>query len=112
MTAPVTARSSEGQMQSMGFLYENDVGSTGEAGGAEGSRPSIGRCPLACVVQREVICQWFGANCMIISRDGSIFSPLANRCMGYNSPFVHGFLKYAELQIEVSEKPQAELPAK
>ena len=43
MTAPVTmTRSSEGQMQSMGFLYENlDVGSTGEAGGAEvQDRPS------------------------------------------------------------------------
>ena len=32
--------------------------------------------------------------------------------MGYNSPFVPGFLKYAELQIEVSEQLQAELPAK
>ena len=43
MTAPVTmTRSSEGQMQSMGFLYENlDVGSVGAAGGAEvQDRPS------------------------------------------------------------------------
>ena len=53
MTAPVTmTRSSEGQMQSMGFLYENlDVGSTGEAGVLRSKtvhRPLW--CPQVCVV--------------------------------------------------------------
>ena len=66
MTAPVTmTRSSEGQMQSMGFLYENlEVGSTGEGRGVLRSKTVLQPrlCPLACVAgTREVICQWFGA---------------------------------------------------
>ena len=52
MTAPVTmTRSSQGQMESMGFLYENlEVGSVGAAGGLRSEtahRPPW--CPPVCV---------------------------------------------------------------
>lgn len=117
MTAPVTmTRSSEGQMQSMGFLYENlDVGSTGEAGGAE-----VQDRPSATVVSTGLRGGYSAksyANGLARLQDylegREHLQPIGEPVyMGYNSPFVPGFLKYAELQIEVSEQPQAELPAK
>ena len=117
MTAPVAmTRSSEGQMQSMGFLYENlDVGSTGEAGGAE-----VQDRPSATVVSTGLRGGYSAksyANGLVRLQDylegREHLHPIGEPVyMGYNSPFVPGFLKYAELQIEVSEQPQAELPAK
>ncbi|MEC8114552.1 MAG: heme-binding protein [Planctomycetota bacterium] len=117
MTAPVTmTRSSEGQMESMGFLYANlDVGSVGAAGGAE-----VQDRPSATVVSTGLR-GGYGvksyANGLARLQEylevRRHLRPIGEPVyMGYNSPFVPGFLKYAELQIEVSKQPQAELPAK
>ena len=117
MTAPVTmTRSSEGQMESMGFLYENlDVGSVGAAGNAE-----VQDRPSATVVSTGLRGGYSAksyANGLARLQDylegRKHLQPIGEPVyMGYNSPLVPAFLKYAELQIEVSEQPQAELPAK
>ena len=117
MTAPVTmTRSTAGQMESMGFLYENlDVGSVGAAGGAE-----VQDRPSAIVVSTGLRGGYNAksyANGLTrlhnFLEERAHLQPIGEPVyMGYNSPFVPGFLKYAELQIEVSEQSQAELPAK
>ena len=117
MTAPVTmTRSTAGQMESMGFLYENlDVGSVGAAGGAE-----VQDRPSATVVSTGLR---GGYNAKSYANGLTrLHNFLEERAhlqaigepvyMGYNSPFVPGFLKYSELQIEVSGQAQTELPAK
>ena len=117
MTAPVTmTRSSQGQMESMGFLYENlEVGSVGAAGGAE-----VRDRPSATVVSTGLRGGYSAksyANGLVrlksfLQQRGNL-QPIGEPVyMGYNSPFVPGFLKYAELQIEVDAQPHTELPAK
>ena len=117
MTAPVTmTRSTQGQMESMGFLYESlEVGSVGSAGGAE-----VQDRPSATVVSTGLRGGYSAKS--YANGLARLESYLSERAflrrtsdpiyMGYNSPFVPGFLKYAELQIEVNATPQAEQPAK
>ena len=117
MTAPVTmTRSTAGQMESMGFLYENlEVGSVGTAGGAE-----VQDRPSATVVSTGLRGGYNAksyANALArlqnYLEDRAHLQPIGEPVyMGYNSPFIPGFLKYSELQIEVSGQPQTEFPAK
>ena len=120
MTAPVTmTRSSQGQMESMGFLYENlEVGSVGAAGAAGGAE--VRDRPSATVVSTGLRGGYSAKSyanglarlkSFLQQRDN--LQPIGEPVyMGYNSPFVPGFLKYAELQIEVDAQPHTELPAK
>ena len=117
MTAPVTmTRSTAGQMESMGFLYENlDVGSVGAAGGAEvQDRPSA--TVVSTGLRGGYSAQSYADGLARLRRyleKRDHLQPTGEPVyMGYNSPFVPGFLKYAELQIEVSPQDQTELPAK
>ena len=110
MTAPVTmTRSSGGQMESMGFLYENlEVGSVGTAGDTE-----VQDRPSATVVStglRGGYSKSSYANGLALLQkylqERDHLQPIGEPMyMGYNSPFVPGFLKYAELQIEVDTQP-------
>ncbi|MEL6743691.1 MAG: hypothetical protein AAFO67_08850, partial [Planctomycetota bacterium] len=113
MTAPVTmTRSSGGQMESMGFLYENlEVGSVGTAGDTEvqdrpsatvvstGLRGGYSKSSYAYGLKMVSLLQ-------ILLQERDHLQPIGEPMyMGYNSPFVPGFLKYAELQIEVDTQP-------
>ena len=117
MTAPVTmTRSSVGQMESMGFVYENlNVGSVGAAGGAEvHDRPSAN--VLSTGLRGGYSAKSYANGLALLQNyleKQEHLQPIGEPVyMGYNSPFVPEFLKYAELQIEVSEEAQTELPAK
>ena len=117
MTAPVTmTRSPQGQMESMGFLYENlEVGSVGDAGGAE-----VQDRPSATVVSTGLRGGYSAssyakglARLQSFLEERTALEPMGEPIyMGYNSPFVPGFLKYAELQIEVEPRVQSEQPAR
>ena len=117
MTAPVTmTRSSEGQMESMGFVYENlNVGSVGAAGGAEvHDRPSANvlSTGLRGGYSAKSYANGLARLQNYLEEQEHLQSTGEPVYMGYNSPLVPGFLKYAELQIEVKEAAQTELPAK
>ena len=95
MTAPVTmTRSSGGQMQSMGFLYENlEVGSVGTAGDTE-VQDRLGHCGV------HRFAWWYSkssyANGLTLLQkylqERDHLQPIGEPMyMGYNSPFVPGF---------------------
>ena len=117
MTAPVTmTRSEQGRMESMGFLYQStNVGNTGPAGAAEvldrdsATVVATGlRGGYSSKSYRQGVAR---LEAFLADRDTlkAIGDPIY---MGYNSPFVPWFLKYAELQIEVDRVDQTADPAK
>lgn len=110
MTAPVTmTRSTSGQMESMGFLYENlEVGSVGRAGTAEvQDRPSatVVSTGLRGVYSEKSYAKGLALLQSYLQERDDLHPTGEPMYMGYNSPFVPGFLRYAELQIEIETRP-------